>query len=257
LRLLPGGQEALVLDANFPENGGGLYRVRVGCDGTLTDLGRWTPGKLLRGLVPLPGEARWVAAAREILSSPPGDDLHLLRVGTEPDRVTGVDAFGDDEAIVSALAVTGDGRYLLVGDNNAFSGIPNRVAVAAVTTGGLSRVQILSPIQDPVAIVVSPFGNAVLVASGFGNALLRLSYDPQSRTPFVNRGALSYQGARPALPANLAPLERGMLRGRVLVAENLGVRQVQFEADGAIRDLGVTSTGRTGAAVVGIVGVEP
>jgi hypothetical protein len=257
LRLPPGGEEVLVLDANFPENGGGLYRVRLGCDGALTDLGRSTAGKLLRGLVPIPGGGRWAAAARQLLGSPAGDDLHLLTLGPEPARVGGVDAFGDDEAIVSALAVTGDGRHLLVGDNNAFSGIPNRIAVAAVTAGGLSRVQTLSPVQDPVAIAVSPFGNAVLVASGFGNALLRLSYDPQSRTPFMNRGALSYQGNRPALPANLAPLERGALTGRVLVAENLGVRQVQFETGGTIRDLGLTSTGRGGAAVVGIVGVQP
>jgi hypothetical protein len=253
-----GGESAYVLDANFPENGGGVYRVRIGCDGRLSALGRWASGKGVRGLVEL-GDGGRIVAGKALLDSPAGDDVHRLAAGDAAVRTGGADAFGDDEAIVSALALTADGRYALVGDNNAFSGLPNRVAVAAPTQDGqLSRVQVLTPVDDPVALVASPFDDAVLVASGFGNALLLLRYDPRSRTPFTSAGALVYSGARPQLPANAVMVARGALRGRVLVSENLGVRQVQFGGDGGVvTDLGLTSLGSGSANIVGIVGVQP
>jgi hypothetical protein len=255
----PAGRWAYVLDANWRENGGGAYRVGIGCDGSLTDLGAWAPSKLLYGLHLLPMRSdSWIAAARDVLTSLPGHDLHLLRLEGSPSWVAGADVFGDDEAIVSALAVTADGRFALVGDNASFSGIPNRIGVAAVSDGGLSAVQVLTPVEDPVAIVPSPYDSAALVVSGFGDAILSLGYNPaQPASPFHNRGPIAYTGARPQLPSRAVLLDRGALRGRVLVAELLGVRQVAFQSDGGVTDLGLTSVGSGNAAITGAIGVQP
>jgi len=64
-------------------------------------------------------------------------------------------------------------------------------------------------------------------------------------------------GARPQLPQSAVLLERGTLRGRVLMREVLGVRQVQFDGDGGITDLGFTTLGSGSQNIVGAVGVQP
>src|SRR6185295_3490683 len=115
----------------------------------------------------------------------------------------------------------------------------------------------LMPIDDPIAIVASPFDDAALVASGFGNAFFALDYDPDAAEPFAVRGELAYQGAPPQLPGGAVRVDRGALAGRVLVAENLGVRQVSFEGGGVITDLGLTSLGSGSESIVGAIGVQP
>jgi hypothetical protein len=47
------------------------------------------------------------------------------------------------------------------------------------------------------------------------------------------------------------------LKGRVLIPENLGIRQVQFLAGGTVADLGKLSTGSGLANIVGALGVQP
>lgn len=254
----PSGARVWVLDSNWRENGGGIYEVTIGCDGRLSERGLWTAAKLPAALLLL-GGGRALLAARDVLDSPAGHDVHLLGFGSVPSRLGGADAFGDDEAIVSAAAVTADGRWALVADNNAFSGIPNRIAVVAIEAGGLRAAQVLSPIEDPVAIVASPYGNAALVSSGFGDALLALSYDPAADggAPFSVRGTLAYAGGRPRLPSTAVLVDRGPLRGLVLVSENVGVRRVRFEADGGITDHGLVSLGSGNTAITGAIGVQP
>lgn len=252
----PAGSRAWVLDGNWRKNGGGLYSVAIGCDGSLVDDGQVAAAKLPYGLVFL-DDGNALVAAHDLLTSTVGWDAHLASLDGTPTYLAGVDAFGDDEAIVSAAAVTPDQRFFLIGDNSAFSGIPNRIAVVEIATDSLVATQVLTPIDDPVAIVPSPFGNSVLVASGFSDALLALDYDPTANPPFSLRGELSYVGPAPQLPGHAVLIDRGMLRGRVLVAENTGVRRVAFAADGSIADLGVTSLGTGTESIVGAIGVQP
>lgn len=74
--------------------------------------------------------------------------------------------------------------------------------------------------------------------------------------PFRIEGELAYEGARPQLPGAAVRIDRGTLRGRVLVSENVGVRSVAFELDGP-RDLGLFSFGEGLPAIVGAIGVTP
>lgn len=254
----PQGQKAYVLDVNWRNNGGGIYEVSIGCDGRLTDRGMLAPSKSSQSMVLLPNQPQQaVLAAKDVLTSSAGNNTHLLQLGTPLQLLGSADAFGDDEAIVSAGEVTADGKFALFGDNNSFSGIPNRVAIVAISASGLKAVQKISPISDPAAIVASPYNNAVLVLSGEGNALYRLSYDSAATPAFGSPVALTYQGGKPQLPTAAQLLLRGGLKGRVLIAENTAIRQVQFQIDGTIKDLGAYGFGAGITNVVGVIGVQP
>jgi hypothetical protein len=253
----PGGERAYVLDAQWRENGGGVHAVRIGCDGQLEDEGLVAAARLPRGLALLP-EGRALLAAEDVLTSRAGDSAHLLELTPKPAIIGGADAFGDEEAMISALAVTADGRYALIGDNSEFSGIPNRIAVVEILQSGLRAVQVLKDLNDPVSIVASPFGNAALFASGYGNALFALSYSADApMVPFAVRGEVAYNGRKPQLPDGAVLLTRGALRGKVLLAELQGVRQVRFLPDGGVADDGLFAVGTGLANIVGAIGVQP
>jgi hypothetical protein len=254
----PGGSSAIVLDPDWPASGGGLYRVAIGCDGTLSDLGRIVPTKNIGGLAFFANGTRAVLGARQAFDSTSGHGAELLAWGETPTLLGDADAFGDDEAIHSSVAVTHDGSFALLGDNAELSGVPNRVAVVSVGGGVPGAVSVLSPIQDPVAIVASPFDDAALVVSGYGNAFFHLDYSPnQPGPPFTIKGQLSYKGAKPQLPAGAVMIDRGPLKGLVLVAENVGVRLVKFQGGGKIEDFGLAVKGAGLDAITGTIGVQP
>jgi hypothetical protein len=253
--IAPDGASAIVVDGNWPGNGGGLYRIDIGCDGTLTDRGRWLPTKLARGLHVVGDRA--VLAATEVGATPAGHDLHLLDWTRDPPVVVaGVDAFGDDDAIVGGVAVTADGRVALLGDTSQFSGVPNRVAVVGIAGDSLTAHPVLTPIEDPYAIVASPFTDTAVIASGFDDALLGLRYAAGATPPVTLTGPLTYSGGRPQLPGDAVVLAQGPQRGLAIVAENTGLRRLRF-APNAITDLGKTPTGTGTAAIPGALGVEP
>jgi len=257
----PVGDVVYVLDSEWRDvgGGGGIYALRIGCDDSLVDAGMAAPAKLPYTMDFVPGRPdRAVVAAADILDVTTGPDVHLLDWGATPAVLARADAFVDDEQIVSASAVTFDGRYVLVADNAAYSGIPNRVAVVALEGDALRTVGMVTPLDDPVALVASPFDDAVLVASGFGDAIEWLGYDPADAVePFVAMGPLTYVGGGPQLPSAAVQVERGALAGLVLVAEVSGIRRVRFDGSGGVDDLGRTDFGSGLENIVGTLGVQP
>jgi hypothetical protein len=244
------GDFAWVLDTQWRNNGGGIYRVNIGCDGTPSDGGLWQPSKLPAAFIPHAGKL--VIQATDFLSSTAGDDVFLVDPAG-PSIVASAQSFGDDQAIVSAAALSSDGQYLLVADDNQFSGIPNRVAVVGVGGSSLLHLQVLTPINDPYFLIPSPFDDTVLVASGMDNALIVLEQQNSTTMPYHVRGELTYQGGRPQLPGVAVQITRGSLRGRVLVTEVGGIRQVQFAAGAIVTDHGVSAL----AVAPGAIGVQP
>ena len=252
----PDGGGVYVLDSQWRENGGGVYRVDIDCDGQVEDAGLVAAARLPYALVLAGGGARVLTAASDILDSEAGADVHLVDLAAG-EIVGGADPFPDDEQIVASAALTADGAYLLVGDNNQFYSseeLENRVAVVRVDGGELAAVQTL-PVEDPVAIAASPFDDGALVVSGFGDAIFALTRDDVGK-PFALAGEVDYHGPAPQLPGPVAAVERGALRGHVLVAELSGVRQLRFEP-GALRDLGLVSLGAGTAAITGALGLQP
>jgi hypothetical protein len=255
----PSGQRAYVLDNQWRENGGGVYSLRIGCDGTLSEEGKLFEAKMGSQLVFLPGDPLVaVYAANDALDSPQNLDLQLLAWQPSASWTAGTDVFPDDEALVGSMAVTPDGRYALLGDNSVAGSVPNRVGVASIGAGSLQGVDVLPSIEDPYAIVASPHGNAALVVSGFGEALIVLSYNAGNPTePFAVVGEPTYQGGAPGLPGNALLIDRGELLGRVLIAEYNGVRQLTFEQDGTVLDHGLSTFGTGYLAMVGALGIQP
>jgi len=253
----PSADHVLVLDPNWVENGGGIYRLGLACDGTLTDLGPITSSKLAHRAVPLDADAgEYLIASNTISGEPEGDTLHQVTLGDVPSHLASADAFGDDLAIVSSLALTANGRHALMGDNSGFSGLPNRVAVVALDQGGLSPIQIITPLEDPVDIVASPFDDRAIVISAFGDAIFELSYDANAAAPFAMLGEITYVGGGPQLPSDAVIIDRGSLAGRVLVTEVSGVRSLQFDV-GSVTDVGFWDSGMGLERIVGAIGVQP
>jgi hypothetical protein len=252
--MAPGGDHAYVLDGEWRNIGGGIYRVDIACDGTLTDRGLVAAAKLPGAMALVPGTDRAVVAATDIGSSIAGDDTHLLTWGEPPTWLDGVNAFGDGMQIVAGAALTSDGKHFLVGDDSSFGSVPNRVAVVELTTTGLINPHVIPDVNDPVSLVASPFGDVVLAVSGFGNAFYVLA---DTGAGWTKKGEVTYSGAKPELPGGAARLDVGALRGWVFVAENLGVRRVQLKADGSVVDLGKFSVGTGYTSIVGAIGVTP
>lgn len=256
----PSGDGAFVLDPNWRNNGGGLYRISIGCDGTLTDLGQVAPAKLPYGMVRLrqvPSIA--VLAATDVLDSTTGNNAHLLDVTTStPALMAGAPAFPDNNAIVSSVALTHDDRFALIADYGEDS-TPNRVAVLAVTDHALAKVQTISGgFIDPFALLTSPFGNAAIIVGGYDDAIFALGYDPNNAaTPFTMNGEIAYVGKAPELPGSAVQIQRGTLKGRFYVSETSAVRQGRFETDGKVTDLGAFPFGTGLENIVGAIGITP
>jgi hypothetical protein len=252
----PEGDHLLVLDENFPVNGGGVYRVDIGCDDTLTDKGRLFESKSAHGLGFL-GGSDVILAAREALGAAPVDTALRITLGAAPKLVAAVDAFGHADAIVSTLTLTRDGKFALIGDNSGFASTPNSVAVIGIDPGGISVTQNLPMIEDPYSLQASPFNDAALVVSGFGDAFFVLDYAPAAAAPFSLRGKLPYVGVHPQVPGASVMVKRGALDGRVLVVEVRGVFQVQFAPQGVVTDLGLFDLAGGIEAIASSIGVQP
>lgn len=245
------GSTLYVVDVNFPKNGGGVYSVAIGCDGTLTDQGRLFESKNAESMHFLGEGDRAVLAARGALGST--DVVHAHTI-TMPDTLEeSVALFPDDDAILSWSAVTRDQRFLLVGDNSSFSGIPNRIGIAEITAGGLVAKPAIADFEDPFAIATSPFNDAAIVTSGFGDDIFVFDYDPDAAAPFTLRGPLS-ETSKPQLPGALATLDRGPLDGLVLIGDVRGVYALHFEPNGVVVDDGVFELDLSN--VIGI-GIQP
>ncbi len=254
----PSGEWAWIVDGNWVENGGGLYRAPIDCDsGEIGPAERVLEAKLPAWLGFMHGRLdRALLVGREAGGAGGGEDAFLLEPGEAPVVLGGADAFGDDEAIFAGAALSFDDATLLIGDNSFFSGLPNRVAVAAVSAAGLEPLQVLEDIDDPVDIVASPYGDMAVVLSGYSNALFVLDYQAGAAQPYSLAGELDYHGGAPQLPTAAAMVSRGPLKGLVLLTENQGVRRVRF-SQGELTDLGLSEFGSGLDFIPGAIGLQP
>jgi len=253
--MAPDGQAAYILSSQWRNVGGGVYRVKINCDGTLTDDGLVAASKLPYAMVFSGNDA--LVVARDILGSKAGDDVHLLTTATPWTLVAGADAFGDDDAIVSFAALTADGKYLLIADNNGFSATAgDRIAVVEVGAKSLTPALVLAPIEDPSSIVTSPHDNAALVLGPIPNAITVLDYTPGGSPIFKVRGPLA-TSSKPQLPVDAVMVGRGSLAGRVLITENTAIRQAQFEASGQVAEIELFDLGSGSESIPGAIGIQP
>ena len=262
----PAGDRAWVLSGQWRDIGGGVYLVLIGCDGTLTDGGLIAPAKLPAALAFVPGgSGRAVLAASDVLDSTGTGDSWLLQWGATPSVIGGAPGFDDPDLIVSSMALTQDGKYALIADDNEMDADAFGIAVVEILADGLALRQLIktmgvagAAMNDPYRLLVSPWDNAALMVSGYGNAILRLarsSADPSQ--PFGVPLPIAYVGKAPQLPSSTVMVAQGALKGLVLSVETDGVRRVRFQADGSVNDLGLVPLGDGLDRMAGAIGVQP
>jgi DNA-binding beta-propeller fold protein YncE len=250
----PSGTRAYVVDRNSEAHNGGIYELVIGCDGRLTEKGRVVPGGNAHALAFMPNnEKRVVIHAKKAFTSAETSDTFLVDV-TRPALVAQGDGFLDQSALVSSLAITPDSKFALVADDSINAG--NRVAI--VTLPSMKHRQMFET-RAPFALVTSVWNNAALVVNGdSADDMQAMTYDKDNDTePFKLTGSVPWVYPRPQLPGAAVQITRGALKGRVLVAELVAVRQVQFTRAGAITDTKQTSWDKTVENIVGTVGVQP
>lgn len=248
----PDGQSAWVLDSQWRESGGGLYRITFGCDGRIASETRVAPARLAYGMG-FEADGTAIVAAKDILSTTLGPDVHRVDL-SEPSVLTSAEVFADEDWIVAGFAL--GTHHAFLGDNAGFSASPNSVAVVGLGETMLRELQTV-PVEDPASVIVSPFEDVVLVVSAFGDAIFEYGYDPLELEPLTARGELSYATRGPALPTVATMVRRGALEGLTFVAENVAVRSIRFEGEGVVTDLGPLELGEGTESIAGAIGVQP
>jgi hypothetical protein len=243
-------------------NHGGVFQVRINCDGTLISDGLVVSGGWAIAMAFLPTvSSRAVLSAGAVFTPDAGVpmDTALLSAGAGGfTLISRAQVFNGGPPLPSAMAISGDGAFALIADNNnSDADAGSRIAIAKTTD--LSRVQMLSN-PNPSDIAFSPFGNAALVTSTLGDDHIRVfKYDAaNAAAPFTDTGDITYTHGRPQLPQNIATIGVGSLKGLMLVSELASVRLVRFAASGTATDVGMVSwPGGATTDSLGIVGVQP
>ena len=256
--LAPDGSHGWVLDDNTAENGGGVYALTIACDGTATVGGLVVPGGGAHAMALLPTDpTKALLASKGAFSSAAGTDVHLIDLVANKE-IASVTAFADGKSIASSVAIMPDGQNALVADDGAEAG--SRIAVVHLGAATVTALGLLST-PFPSAVVASPFGNAAIALNGDAtNQIHVLSYNATSATaPFAITGELAYAFKKPEIPTTASLIDRGTLKGTVIVGENLGVRRLVFGASGTVLDAQKLAYPDDGpfTDIVGVVGVQP
>lgn len=252
----PDGARLFVLDSQTADNNGGVYEVAINCDGTLTEKGLVVSGGGAHVMAFLPNDpAKAVLVAMKAFTSKDDTYAHLVDFSSSTPAVLSSGAvFPDKDAIASWVSVTPDGKYAMVTDNGFLHGS----RMAAVDLSSLTAVTAIET-PNPAAFVMSPWGNAGLVVNSDGeDALNVVTYDPANKAePFKVKSEVVYAGGKTELPTVAQVMERGKLKGRVLVGELLAIRQLTFAADGSVTDRGTFPVGTGATSIIGSFGVQP
>ncbi|MBL4686437.1 MAG: beta-propeller fold lactonase family protein [Nannocystaceae bacterium] len=245
------GETLWVLDQAFPEAGGGIYEVSLGCDGTLSEVGLAVAGRLISTL-DFTSDGRVLVGAHRFDGAPAEAEAFVFDWRNPAAPLGAADLFGHEDAVIQAAVVTPDDAMFVLADTSTFAPAPNRVGFGRVEDGTIIAEGTID-IFNPYEMVASPFGDVLLVASGEQNAIYILDYDPLADPAITLRGELEYVGAPPQLPGKATRVQRGTLEGLVIWAENTGIRRIQFGGDGVVTDLGLHDIGE----ITGAIGVQP
>lgn len=251
------GDRAWVIDSQTAENGGGIYAVHIGVDGTLSN-----DGLVVGGDIPGIAYFRWqvpgqvLLGARSMVGAAAGDTIHLLQWGSPPTYLAGAQAFPLPVEYVSysSIGVTGNERYALLPDACELCGT-NRVSVVELVGASLvfRQMLMLPNGANPAWVVASPYCH---------EAALAISADPAgvypihpTATPGQFQVGSKFPRSGESLPSVGAVIRKGPLVGRALVSDFMKVRQFQFHDDeqGSIVELDSLNLAHS----IDAIGVQP
>ena len=235
LTMDPDGQTLWIVDGNWANNGGGLYRVSLDCEtGAPGTVEKVRESKLASFL--LIGE-RTVLVANEV-DEQVGSSAYEL-VSPQDEVLQGLPLFEHADYSISDAVMALDGR-IWAADYSVFSGVPHSVAVLNADLSLEGRV----PVVDPVALVAHPSDGRVLALSAYqADELVQISsdleVDPLQTSP---------------LPWAAAGLQSGPDAGLVIVSENEAMLLLRWTSTG-MEELQSVPLG--GDALPGAIGVSP
>ena len=257
LSVHPSGERAWLINESWPESGGGAFAVDIDCEtGALTRADETFVTKNANAMVHIAPD-RALVAGRLVAGGPAADELSLVQL-TDRTALTSADPFGDDEAIVSDLAAfpANGGLLAVLADNNLFSESSNRLGPVTLRGDEMTPGAPVS-VEDPVSVVASPFGDAVLVSSGYGDTAFVFRVTDDDAAPLEAAGSPTWVGRGPSLPADAVVVQGGPSDGLVLLVEVEGVRRLRFVGGGEVVDLGLTGFGGGIDQIPGAIGVQP
>lgn len=238
LRISSDGSEAFAVGADVTEQTSGVDVIRIGCDGALTLVdGAFFGLRLSYSLAFLPGEERAVLLGGQAVFEPEDDnDVRLLeRAGEGFEQVGAFDLYGDH---IDALriAVSPDGRTLLVPNGSVFSSESAQVLVATIEGDVVSESHRVLDLEDAREALFSPDGQTALVTL-FGRNRVMVLADEGAGLEVV--GEVVGIG----LAEQMALISRGALSGTVLVNSvdtdgRSNVARIFISGKGTVEDQG-------------------
>lgn len=250
----PTGNRAFILDSQVQKNGGGIYEAAIGCDGKLGPARKLAEAEGIGDLGFFhKAPSRALTGTAAAFGQTDADTFVVDLAGAAPTTPAKTKVF-TEQTIATSIAVSADDKVGVIACGNSFAG-GNQVAVMALGEGTLTKKTILT-VEAPTVAIASPFNNAFFLASADPDAFRVLSYDAaNAAAPVAVKGLVTYKFGKPELPSVAVLIERGKLRGRVVVAENTAVRQVQFTPDGNVDDTAQFVLGQSTDLIVGGLGV--
>jgi hypothetical protein len=232
----------------------GVFAFDVGCDGTITDRGRFLAGEG-SFLTFLPNGKQAVLAGRAAGNSPPLEfDTFLIDMQRASLIAQGRIAGGSMSGEFSSLAITPDGRYALMTDRAPHIG--QHLGIVEVSTMHGPRT---IPVPDPTEVLASPFNDAALVVSEGSNEIYDLAYNPSNiDEPFKVRGVVPHTFGRPKDLFSAVQITTGHLKGRVLATDGNTIRQLQFAEDGSLSNVSrFVMPGTSERDTLWTIGIQP
>jgi len=254
LVLSPDGRRVHVLRTDVDE-GGGVYTVEVGCDGTLTPLPMHFSLRLVQGFGHVPGrpDTAVLVGGQAVFEPIDDDDIRLLRWGVEGwTQVAAFDVFSDF-IDAGAIGFSGDGRLVVVPNGAPFSEEGGQVSVLALEADQLTEVARLRDMVDARQARFAPDGTTLLLSR----------FEPGRMTIFrAEAGGLTQTDELVApLADHFAFVRGGTDEGRVVVPSIHPVNGPQIivmrvTAPGAVIEEQTLLLGPGAQQIPGAVGVQ-
>lgn len=250
------GSRIFVADSNRSA-GGGIHEVAIACDGAPTYVRQVLAAPGAGGISLLGTAGRAVVAAASAGNAPAGNDAFLVDLANGGLVVDSVALFGDNQLAPHGVGITPDGLIGLVPDGNDAFGT-SRLGVLSLDHG-IKKVTVLN-LPGPSGVAMSPFGNAALVTAAGGSTIdgiYPVKINAANAAAPVTVGAKVAATPKPQLPTGPVVIEVGDLKGLALVAEVEGIRRMQFDAAGTLKDLGLYVLEGGLEESPGSIGVQP
>ncbi|MEQ9498295.1 MAG: hypothetical protein RIT81_15590 [Deltaproteobacteria bacterium] len=211
LRIAADGESAFAVGFDGSPTAG-ISTVRIACDGRLTvDTNAFFPLRLPQSLVPV-GADRWVILGGQAVFDPvDDDDVRLLSVSAGGfTSVVTADIY-TDAISADRIAAKHDGSTVLIPNNSGFSTETEQLAIVDVVGDTLVDRGRITGLTDPADVLWSADDQTALVAL-FQPGRVAVLADQGNGLTEVDR--ITGIG----LAGQMAPIERGMLNGRVFVS---------------------------------------